>query len=274
MNVRPAAAADLDRVRDLLTAVRLPAADLSLEAGPLLLAEADGTIVACAGVEHHGDVGLLRSVAVAPAFRARGVALRLCCEVMRAAGGLRELYLLTENAAPFFERIGFAAIPRAAAPESIRATREFRALCPDTAILMRRTAADDSAPWVTRFRDAYAAFVGGDPAPLLPLLTAATVYHLPGNHLGGGELRGRDAIVRRLVAAASACESPPVVAVLDAFGDHRVVVTTEHLQARRRDRVLDQRIHVVWRFEQAACTRIWAHFEDQRACDAFWEGWR
>ena len=59
-------------------------------------------------------------------------------EAMAAQFGLRELYLLTNTAAPFFERRGYARIAREAAPAAIRASSESAAICPASAIVMRK----------------------------------------------------------------------------------------------------------------------------------------
>ena len=128
-------------------------------------------------------------------------------------------------------------------------------------------------PIPDRLGRAYADFARGDSAALWSLLTSATVYHLPGAHLGGGRLEGREAIFRRLVAAARSCDAPLELELLETFGDDVVVVTRERFRARRRGRSLDQEVHVVWRFERALCIEIRSYFEDQVACDAFWEGW-
>ena len=152
--------------------------------------------------------------------------------------------------------------------------REFRELCPDPSVLMRKkidAAAADAS--VTRLRDAYVRFLRGEPAPLVDLLAPDAVYPLPGRHMGGGQLEGREAILRRAAAALRACEAPPSVAVLGACGDPSVVLTEEQYSARRGGRRLEQRLCVVWRFEQDRCVELWAHFENQGACDAFWADW-
>ena len=50
----------------------------------------------------------------------------------------KSIYLLTTDAAEYFKRLGFFAITRDAAPDSIRRTREFSHLCPDNATLLCR----------------------------------------------------------------------------------------------------------------------------------------
>ena len=105
-----------------------------------LVLDVDGRIVAVAGVEVHGRSGLLRSVVVNPAERGRGYARQLCERLaMRARGqGLEALYLLTLDAEEYFARLDFRRLERHRAPVEIRACREFRELCPDSATLMRR----------------------------------------------------------------------------------------------------------------------------------------
>ena len=49
------------------------------------------------------------------------------------ADGQTALYLLTETAAGYFERFGFAAVARDAVPPEVTATRQFADLCPQTA---------------------------------------------------------------------------------------------------------------------------------------------
>ena len=117
---------------------------------------------------------------------------------------------------------------------------------------------------------AYRRFLEGEPADLLDLLGGDVVYHLPGRHLGGGCLRGRDALLEVLSRAARACDGPPRVRVLGAGQAGELVVTFEQFRATSRHGVLDQHACVVWRFSLGRCVEIWTHFEDQDACDAFW----
>jgi len=100
-----------------------------------------GRLCGCGGIEVYGDVGLLRSLAVPPDQRGRGFGLALARRLVgwSVEHGLRELYLLTETAAGFFERkIGFDVVTRDEAPPEIRATDEFARQCPASAVLMRQ----------------------------------------------------------------------------------------------------------------------------------------
>jgi N-acetylglutamate synthase-like GNAT family acetyltransferase len=64
----------------------------------------------------------------------------LCESLMaRAAGlGVEEIYLLTMNAAGFFERLGFNRVDRSGVPVEIQRTREFSEFCPASAVVMYR----------------------------------------------------------------------------------------------------------------------------------------
>lgn len=90
-----------------------------------------GALVACAGWERHGADALLRSVAVAPERRGRRQGERLVRGLLErlAADGVRGVWLLTESAAPFFQRLGFRPAPRAEAPAAVRASRQFDGGC-------------------------------------------------------------------------------------------------------------------------------------------------
>jgi ketosteroid isomerase-like protein len=128
-------------------------------------------------------------------------------------------------------------------------------------------------PTAGAFSEAYTRFLTGDPAALIDLLDADVVYHLPGRHLGGGTLGGREELLGRLAAAGGWCDEVRVellaVATAGVF-----VVTIERMHAGRGDRVLDQDVSVVWRFAGARCAEIWSAFADQRACDEFWAEFR
>ena len=100
---------------------------------------ADGP-VAAVGLEHHGRAGLLRSLAVAPEARGRGLARRLVAHAEDRArrAGLADLFLLTDTADELFGRLGYTAVARAAAPAAIRSSPQFASLCPASATCMHK----------------------------------------------------------------------------------------------------------------------------------------
>jgi len=140
VTIRAAAVADLPGVRLLLEDAGLPldGADAAFEHG--VVAVAGDTVVGGAAVELYGTDGLLRSVVVSPTLRGMGIgpALVTAAEEMAAGLGIRDLYLLTETAEDWFPRLGYVALERAAAPDGIAGSWEFRFACVERGILMRR----------------------------------------------------------------------------------------------------------------------------------------
>ncbi len=102
--------------------------------------EDDGRVVGVAGLEVHGEHGLLRSLAVDGAYRGRGLAAALVGAVLDRAKLLEldSVHLLTTTAQDYFARLGFVVRRREGAPQAIRESWEFRTGCPTTAALMSR----------------------------------------------------------------------------------------------------------------------------------------
>jgi amino-acid N-acetyltransferase len=101
-------------------------------------------IVGVVGVEIAKPYALLRSLAVAEAYRNQGVAANLVDSMQRYAlsRGVGTLYLLTMTADKFFARQGFAPIERHTAPEEMQMTAEFKNLCPAAAVCMCKVIAN------------------------------------------------------------------------------------------------------------------------------------
>lgn len=147
LTIRAASADEQGALAALLEANGLPASDLAESRVALLVAERDGAIAGVVGLERHGKTALLRSLAVIPAERTRGTgsALVRAAEARAADLGARDLVLLTETAAGFFERRGYARIARTDAPAAVQQSAEFRALCPASAVCMRKRIATDGS---------------------------------------------------------------------------------------------------------------------------------
>jgi amino-acid N-acetyltransferase len=132
---------DLAGAIELLGRCELPAEGVAERFGHyFVVREDDGRVVGLAGLEVHGEDGLLRSVAVDPDYRGLGLAAALVAAVFERVHRLelRGVYLLTTTARDYFARHGFADCPRDAAPPAIRESWEFRSGCPATAVFMRR----------------------------------------------------------------------------------------------------------------------------------------
>lgn len=147
MDYRPAIPADLAGVKALLSACALPSEDLTpaLLEGFRVAVEA-GVVVGCVGLERVAAGALLRSLAVQPAHRGRGIAARLCdeAEELARAAGTAELYLLTTSAADYFTARGYRRVEREALPASVKATAQFQTLCPASAVAMHKSWPGDS----------------------------------------------------------------------------------------------------------------------------------
>lgn len=138
--IEPARAEDLDQVRGLLAACELPDGGIGDQfPSAYAVARREGRIVGVAGLEVHGDAGVLRSVAVAPGERGTGLGLALTAERLVAGrrAGLAAAYLLTTTAADYYDRFGFARIARDGVPPAVAASTEFATnMCPSTATCM------------------------------------------------------------------------------------------------------------------------------------------
>jgi amino-acid N-acetyltransferase len=91
------------------------------------------------GLEVHGQDALLRSFAVSPAMRRRGLGAALHDRAVEDARvlGVRRLFLLTTTVRERALRAGFVDVPREEVPASIRDGVQFRSLCPATAACMQ-----------------------------------------------------------------------------------------------------------------------------------------
>jgi amino-acid N-acetyltransferase len=92
------------------------------------------------GLELHGSVALLRSLAVNQVVRGKGCgkALVQSAEAHARSSGVSELYLLTNTAKQFFESLGYHEMERTLAPAAIKETKEFASICPGSATFMRK----------------------------------------------------------------------------------------------------------------------------------------
>jgi N-acetylglutamate synthase-like GNAT family acetyltransferase len=135
----PVAAGERSAMDEMLRRADLPVDDLDDTAVlAFSFADRDGAPVGYGGLEIHGDNALVRSIVVEPSRRRRGagraIVERLLAEARRL--GATRAFLLTTAAEAYFERLGFASVARASAPEAILLTRQAAGLCPSSAALM------------------------------------------------------------------------------------------------------------------------------------------
>ncbi len=142
MKIRDATSSDLPAVEQLLRSNELPVEGVRENFSSFVVAEEAGTIAGAIGLEKYGSAALVRSAVVSPPSRGTGVGRQLVESIVERANqeGIDDIYLLTTTAENYFPRFGFARTTRAAVPETVKASAEFRGACPDTAVVMSRRA--------------------------------------------------------------------------------------------------------------------------------------
>ncbi len=136
-------AADKGQIKQILNASGLEHRDISaLQLQHFLKAQDTNasTLSGVVGLELKGNVGLLRSLAVAEAYRRQGLATQLVSKIEEYARSKKidTLYLLTLTAEDFFSARGYHKTDRKSAPPSLQETTEFKSLCPQTAVCMKK----------------------------------------------------------------------------------------------------------------------------------------
>jgi amino-acid N-acetyltransferase len=138
--IRRAKPEDRERIEQLLVESDLPTVGVADALGGFFVAEHAGALAGVVGVEDCGDYGLLRSTAVAPAWRGRGLGRQLveCAIAESESKGMSALYLLTTTAERYFPGFGFSTTTRDVVPAALRETEEFQGACPASATVMVR----------------------------------------------------------------------------------------------------------------------------------------
>jgi amino-acid N-acetyltransferase len=127
-------AAERQAACELISASGLPTE--GLDDAELWCVKGDGRrFLGVACLETWGRQGLLRSVAVECEHREAGVGTSLVRRVIFEARKkrVREVYLITETAPLFFERLGFSALDRSRVKGGVLNSVEFQEACPKTA---------------------------------------------------------------------------------------------------------------------------------------------
>ena len=132
---------DLARLENLLRNNQLPSEDCAEQMHNFYGIFDEDDLVAAGGLEPAANYALLRSVVVHERYRDRGLARAISEFLINQAHteGSKAVYLLTETAERYFEKLGFSRVDRAEVPFEITQTRQFTSLCPDTASCMVMT---------------------------------------------------------------------------------------------------------------------------------------
>lgn len=133
-----ASSKNLLELQELLKSADLPNEDIEEHIHNFVLIREGQDLIGCIGLEIHGEIALLRSLAVAENHQNKGWGHILTKEILKYSTQkqIQKVFLLTTTAERFFARLGFSQIKRDDAPEAIRLTSQFASLCPASAILM------------------------------------------------------------------------------------------------------------------------------------------
>ena len=130
---------DLFAIKELLLRNDLPLEGVDDHWRTFVVARDGERVVGCGGAETYQVAALIRSIAVDPAYRSRGVGRRIVRHLLDrlSSRGLREFYLLTTTAEAYFRKRGFKTIDRDEVNPQVLGSREFTDACPSTAVCMR-----------------------------------------------------------------------------------------------------------------------------------------
>ncbi len=130
---------DVEAIKGILVANELPTAGVDEHWRTFVVAREGVRIIGCGGAEAYPNAALLRSIAVLPEYRGRGLGRRIVRQLIDrlASRGFREFYLLTTTAETYFRKRGFKTIDRGEVHPQLLASREFQDACPKSAVCMR-----------------------------------------------------------------------------------------------------------------------------------------
>lgn len=131
------------QVARLLGQCGLPSDDILPEYLPNFVLARDGeSDVGVAGLQVFGLTALVRSVAVLPTHQSRRLGTKLleAIEQRARSQGVKQLYLLTNDAQAFFVAHGYREFPRCSAPAEVQGCSQFGSSCCGAAALMVKEA--------------------------------------------------------------------------------------------------------------------------------------
>jgi len=135
----------LNQVYTLLRASNLMTEDIDLSIHQLFGELQGENLIAMAALEVYGTNALLRSVAVDTNHKNAGYGKSMVIDVEADAlqNGISNIYLLTETAGNFFNKLGYEQIDRSSVPKEILKTTQFAELCPQSAVCMTKKLNDE-----------------------------------------------------------------------------------------------------------------------------------
>ncbi|MCA8046484.1 arsenic resistance N-acetyltransferase ArsN2 [Burkholderia arboris] len=138
MHLRTAVVSDLASIEALLHASGLPTVGVTEHLTHFIVASDAGNVVACGGLEYHGNFALLRSISVASNARGNGLGKTIVSQLLTEcrARSVPSVVLLTTTAADYFASLGFATVARQDVPAPLLTSSQFQSVCPDSATAM------------------------------------------------------------------------------------------------------------------------------------------
>jgi len=137
--LRSAVRSDWHHIAALLEQCGLPTSDTFERIEDFQVAIYEDRIVGCAAAEYHGPHVLIRSVAVEPAYRERGIATRLVDVLLLRARGTeaRDAYIFSTVAPAYFARWGFSLVTAENVPQEIKLSPAVQRAALTSALCMR-----------------------------------------------------------------------------------------------------------------------------------------
>ena len=130
ITLSPAQPAHVPAMKALLEAHHLPSNELEDWLEHFVVAEREGRLVGCGGLELYADdaAGLVRSMAVDGDLHGTGVGGRILAWVEEHARELelQRLFLFTLDKAPFYERFGYELVAYDTFPPAARNSFQYR----------------------------------------------------------------------------------------------------------------------------------------------------
>jgi amino-acid N-acetyltransferase len=149
MEIIRASGDDLEDVLKLLSTVELPHDGVShYFAEFFVMRAANGNLLACGGLERHGELALLRSVAVRPDSHRVGLGAQIATAILdeAARNSIRTVVLLTTTARDFFaQKFGFVKTTRSEFEPRLKNSPEWNLPRCSSAVVMKLDLTDYAA---------------------------------------------------------------------------------------------------------------------------------
>jgi len=137
--IRPAGRNELAGIRELLASQNLPHERFEERLSHLLVAQSEGTVVGCIGLELLDRMGIIRVLAVKPDLQGEDIDRQLIEHILDYArlANIEEVYAFTSSLSPYLEELGFKVINRDELPSEIKELPDLNVLYPETVLCLR-----------------------------------------------------------------------------------------------------------------------------------------